>query len=82
MYRKRKYTPIPESLPLIKVDGSIYIGQLLNGEKHGYGKLINIDGSWYFGTWKYNKKHGLGYIKDKDNKISALLWIHDQSIVA
>lgn len=35
-----------------------YIGDFVNGERHGYGKFIYAGGAVYDGEWVCNKKHG------------------------
>ena len=42
------------------MDSSIYLGQLRDLSKEGYGKLATSDGLIYTGQFKNNEKHGLG----------------------
>ena len=39
---------------------TIYIGQFIDGVKHGEGKQINEDNVFYEGEWKDGKKDGFG----------------------
>ena len=41
-------------------DGSKYIGQTKNKERHGQGTFVFSDGSKYVGEFKNNLKHGQG----------------------
>jgi hypothetical protein len=43
-----------------KIDGSKYVGTLLNGLKHGKGKLTDKDGNLYEGEWINGFKNGAG----------------------
>lgn len=35
-----------------------YIGDFVNGKRHGHGKFIYASGAVYDGEWVCNKKHG------------------------
>lgn len=37
---------------IIYSDGKIYLGEFLNGQKHGKGKLTNVDGTTFEGRWR------------------------------
>lgn len=41
-------------------DGSSYLGQWLNGKKHGVGTQSWVDGSSYEGQWQADQRHGRG----------------------
>merc|ERR1712070_110105 len=41
-------------------NGRVYVGQMKNGKKHGFGKLTWADGDVYVGEWKNDKKDGKG----------------------
>ncbi len=43
----------------VYTDGSKYVGNLVDGLRHGQGTLL-FDGSKYVGEWKDGKKHGQG----------------------
>jgi hypothetical protein len=43
-----------------KIKKDIYEGDILNGQKHGFGKMIHKNGDIYEGHWKNNKKDGIG----------------------
>nr|XP_030140881.3 radial spoke head 10 homolog B isoform X3 [Taeniopygia guttata] len=35
-----------------------YVGDFVNGERHGHGTFLYADGAMYSGEWVHNKKHG------------------------
>nr|XP_030140869.3 radial spoke head 10 homolog B isoform X1 [Taeniopygia guttata]XP_030140872.3 radial spoke head 10 homolog B isoform X1 [Taeniopygia guttata]XP_030140873.3 radial spoke head 10 homolog B isoform X1 [Taeniopygia guttata]XP_030140875.3 radial spoke head 10 homolog B isoform X1 [Taeniopygia guttata]XP_041575114.1 radial spoke head 10 homolog B isoform X1 [Taeniopygia guttata]XP_041575115.1 radial spoke head 10 homolog B isoform X1 [Taeniopygia guttata]XP_041575116.1 radial spoke head 10 homol len=37
-----------------------YVGDFVNGERHGHGTFLYADGAMYSGEWVHNKKHGKG----------------------
>ena len=39
-------------------DGSIYIGKLKNGLRHGLGRFVSVDGSFYEGSWSDDVREG------------------------
>lgn len=39
---------------------TIYLGQFIDGSKHGEGKQADENGIIYEGEWKENKKDGFG----------------------
>merc|ERR1712072_721321 len=39
-------------------NGNVYVGQMKNGKKHGFGKLTWADGALYVGDWKDGKRNG------------------------
>lgn len=41
-------------------NGDVYEGSILNGKRHGKGKLISKSGDIYEGDWQNDKKHGKG----------------------
>ena len=50
-------------LGIFKYDsGETYEGQLLEGLKHGKGKVVWPDGSIYEGHWMNNRRHGKGRV--------------------
>ena len=44
-------------------NGSVYIGQLLNGFRHGEGFYTRFDGSTYKGSFSYDQYDGYGEAK-------------------
>eukprot|EP01017_Pseudomicrothorax_dubius_P010780 TRINITY_DN13897_c0_g1_i1.p1 TRINITY_DN13897_c0_g1~~TRINITY_DN13897_c0_g1_i1.p1 ORF type:complete len:204 (-),score=35.67 TRINITY_DN13897_c0_g1_i1:131-742(-) len=43
-------------------DGSRYEGKLVNGVRHGNGKLIYPGGGYYVGEWNFGKMEGFGQL--------------------
>lgn len=55
------YNPeIPTKTETIRYDDGVYVGQVLNGKRHGKGKYIWLNGHVYEGDWQENKFHGKG----------------------
>lgn len=49
---------------MMMIDGDIYKGLWLNGEKHGKGTYFEKKtNSFYEGEWKHNKRDGNGIYK-------------------
>ena len=41
-------------------NGSVYVGNFLNGEKHGFGKITFITGEIYEGEFEFDDFNGRG----------------------
>lgn len=50
-------------------DGSVYTGQLKNGEPNGQGTMVYADGSRYVGGWKNGVTNGQGRFEDADGTV-------------
>merc|ERR1712070_657980 len=50
-------------------NGNVYVGQMKNGKKHGFGTHTWADGRVYVGEWKDDKKHGYGKHTRADGSI-------------
>ncbi|XP_077614705.1 radial spoke head 10 homolog B-like [Crocuta crocuta] len=46
-----------------------YIGEFVNGERHGHGKFYYASGAMYEGEWVSNKKHGMGRLTFKNGRV-------------
>jgi hypothetical protein len=55
----------------IQKNGNIYIGQFINGELNGLGKLKFADGSIHEGEFKHGLLNGKGIIIDENGKLFA-----------
>ncbi|MBQ2920994.1 MAG: TIR domain-containing protein [Oscillospiraceae bacterium] len=50
-------------------DGCVYVGQVVNGKRHGIGKLTWPDGDVYEGAWKDDKRTGKGKFTWPDGNV-------------
>ncbi|GAB5582681.1 radial spoke head 10 homolog B isoform X2 [Prionailurus iriomotensis] len=46
-----------------------YIGEFVNGYRHGHGKFYYASGAVYEGQWVSNKKHGMGRLTFKNGRV-------------
>ncbi|XP_035138678.1 radial spoke head 10 homolog B isoform X5 [Callithrix jacchus] len=46
-----------------------YIGEFVNGYRHGHGKFYYASGAMYDGEWVFNKKHGMGQLTFKNGRV-------------
>ncbi|XP_020820963.2 radial spoke head 10 homolog B [Phascolarctos cinereus] len=46
-----------------------YVGDFVNGDRHGRGKFFYASGAMYDGEWVSNKKHGFGRLTFKNGRI-------------
>ncbi|XP_049758788.1 radial spoke head 10 homolog B isoform X1 [Elephas maximus indicus] len=46
-----------------------YIGEFVNGNRHGHGKFYYASGAMYEGEWVSNKKHGMGRFTFKNGRV-------------
>ncbi|XP_072453933.1 radial spoke head 10 homolog B-like isoform X2 [Notamacropus eugenii] len=46
-----------------------YVGDFVNGARHGHGKFFYASGAMYDGNWVSNKKHGFGRLTFKNGRI-------------
>ncbi|KAM6156422.1 radial spoke head 10 homolog B [Erethizon dorsatum] len=54
-----------------------YIGQFVNGCRHGHGKFYYASGAMYEGEWVCNKKHGMGRFTFKNGRVYEGLFSND-----
>ncbi|KAM9094021.1 radial spoke head 10 homolog B isoform X2 [Sarcophilus harrisii] len=45
-----------------------YVGDFVNGDRHGHGKFFYASGAMYDGEWISNKKHGFGRLTFKNGR--------------
>ncbi|XP_068100669.1 radial spoke head 10 homolog B isoform X2 [Hyperolius riggenbachi] len=55
-----------------------YVGNFVNGERHGHGQYFYANGAMYDGEWKNNKKHGMGKFVFKNGRIYIGEFANDQ----
>ncbi|XP_059933728.1 radial spoke head 10 homolog B isoform X3 [Mesoplodon densirostris] len=46
-----------------------YVGEFVNGYRHGHGKFYYASGAMYEGEWVANKKHGMGRLTFKNGRV-------------
>ncbi|XP_008580527.1 PREDICTED: radial spoke head 10 homolog B isoform X2 [Galeopterus variegatus] len=46
-----------------------YVGEFVNGCRHGHGKFYYASGALYDGEWISNKKHGMGRLTFKNGRV-------------
>ncbi|XP_074057016.1 radial spoke head 10 homolog B isoform X2 [Macrotis lagotis] len=46
-----------------------YVGEFVNGDRHGHGKFFYASGAMYDGEWVSNKKHGFGRLTFKNGRV-------------
>ncbi|MBZ3888348.1 Radial spoke head 10-like protein B [Sciurus carolinensis] len=54
-----------------------YIGEFVNGCRHGHGKFYYASGAVYEGDWVSNKKHGMGRLTFKNGRVYEGLFSND-----
>jgi len=60
-------------------DGSIYVGMVKNGKRHGHGQQTWPDGAQYIGSWENDMTNGKGRFKYPDGDIYEGNWINDKA---
>lgn len=54
-------------------DGDNYVGEWLNGKRHGQGILTYANGDKYVGEWNDNKRNGQGTFERKSNLMDDIV---------
>ena len=67
-YEGSVYDNIPCGRGRLKSTTSEYIGEFLNGQRHGFGIETFSDGRKYEGEWQMNKYNGNGHLTYADGK--------------
>ncbi|KAM4024956.1 radial spoke head 10 homolog B isoform 2-T2 [Anomaloglossus baeobatrachus] len=55
-----------------------YIGNFVNGARHGQGQYYYANGAMYDGQWRNNQKHGMGKFIFKNGRIYIGEFVEDQ----
>ncbi|CAD8195671.1 unnamed protein product [Paramecium pentaurelia] len=76
---QEEYKDLPHLGPYEFENGSVYIGQWKNGQRHGRGKQIWQDGSLYEGYWYQNVACGKGRLIHSDGDIYEGEWRNDKA---
>lgn len=53
-------SPLKEAAPPVDNTKDVYVGDLKDGKKEGYGKMVYENGNIYEGEWKDDKRNGQG----------------------
>lgn len=59
-------------------NGDKYEGELINGQREGYGVYYYHNGDKYEGIWLQNKKHGMGSMYYKDGNMYVGQWKYSE----
>lgn len=58
-----------------------YVGDFVNGERHGHGTFLYADGAMYSGEWVHNKKHGkVSIVRTTDNSRASCSALYSGSL--
>ncbi|XP_006889690.1 PREDICTED: radial spoke head 10 homolog B2 [Elephantulus edwardii] len=57
-----------------------YVGDFVNGSRHGHGKFYYASGAVYEGEWVSNKKHGKGRLTFKTGRVYEGLFCNDEIV--
>nr|XP_045000261.1 radial spoke head 10 homolog B [Jaculus jaculus] len=57
-----------------------YIGDFVDGQRHGHGKFYYASGAMYEGEWASNKKHGRGRLTFKNGQVYEGLFSNDYPV--
>ena len=59
---------------LIYANGDKYVGETVDGKRHGYGLYYYANGNYYYGRYKDNKQYGYGAMFRTDSRIVIMDW--------
>lgn len=57
--------------------GEYYIGETMNGERHGKGFYIYSNGDLWYGDWEDDKRNGSGILLQYHGDVSSGIWKKD-----
>ena len=61
-----------------KSTGSIYVGTMLGGFRHGKGLMEWTDGAKYDGEWEYGFAQGYGTFYHVDGDVYSGYWVNSK----
>jgi len=61
-------------LKMTYANGAAYVGEVVNGQRDGYGIYYYSDGNFYFGRYASNKPVGYGALFRTDNRLVIEDW--------
>ena len=59
-------------------NGNKYVGEFLNGKKHGQGTFTFISGSIYVGEFRNGMKNGQGILTYPDGRVKEGIWKNER----
>uniref|UniRef100_A0A8D0X7H4 Radial spoke head 10 homolog B n=1 Tax=Sus scrofa TaxID=9823 RepID=A0A8D0X7H4_PIG len=59
-----------------------YVGEFVNGCRHGHGKFCYASGATYEGEWVSNQKHGMGRLTFKNGRVYDGLFSSDHIVAS
>ena len=63
----------------LRIQNAVYIGQVLNGKRHGKGIQIWDDGAKYEGSWENDKSNGYGTFYHIDGDVYQGYWKNNRA---
>ncbi len=79
-YRSRSQTEAGLEQKTVEYkDGSIYVGQILDGKRHGFGQQDWPDGAQYIGHWDNDMTNGRGRFRYSDGDVYDGEWVDDKA---
>ena len=55
-------------------NGDKYVGETVDGKRHGYGLYYYVNGNYYYGRYKENLQYGYGAMFRTDSRIVIMDW--------
>lgn len=69
LFEDERKRPTEGNVSITDSEGNLYVGEMSNGLKNGYGVLRTPGGSEYKGNWMGDLMHGQGVYRHKDGNI-------------
>lgn len=70
--------PNPRIVTIEYDDGRVYTGEVVDGKRHGKGKLVWRNGDIYEGDWRDDKRHGKGIFVWTSGNLYEGDWRNDE----
>lgn len=59
---------------LVYSNGDKYVGETVDGKRHGYGLYYYANGNYYYGRYRNNEQYGYGAMFRTDSRIFIMDW--------
>lgn len=59
---------------LVYANGDKYVGETVDGKRHGYGLYYYANGNYYYGRYRDNAQYGYGAMFSTDSRIVIMDW--------